>query len=447
MFKKIVSLSLAAVLTASVFAGCGSKQDTKTTPATSASPTGAAQTAPEKDVKITFFYSIGDPLFKQIVEDRTAAFMKKNPKIKIENISISGGSYLDGLKTKDAVGEFPDMLEGRDVPLWARAGKLAEVSSSLMDLVENPPLLDGKAYTVPYAAANSLGFFYNAKMFKDFGLNEPKTYKEFLDLCEKIKAKKVAPIVVGDKDIFHVGFLWNAFFMNGITSKNPNWIADRYQGKVKWTDADMGNTFKQYTELFTKGYVEPGFMSTADNQIASVLVSGKAAMFYSGTHMFKQIADADPKFEIGWFPMPDENGKINMVGGSPLQGWSYSVSADKDADKKKAIDAFIRFWFEKDNYVDFLQQMGAVPTTKQKYDIKYPVAGMSEVLDAVNKASYKELMWNSKWGTNEIPSAFRNFAYKVAQEWSTGTTSIEDGLKKLDAEWDVQSKDFNPTKK
>jgi raffinose/stachyose/melibiose transport system substrate-binding protein len=442
MIKKAISLGLALILTASVFTGCGSKAS-----GDKAASSPSADNGPEKETKITFFYSIGDPLFKQIVEDRTAAFTKKNPKIKIENISINSGTYLDALKTKDAVGEFPDMLEARDVPTWVRAGKLAEVSPELTALIDNPPLLNGKAYCVPMAAVNTLGVFYNAKLFKDNGFTEPKTYKEFLDLCEKIKAKGIAPLVVGDKDVFHVGFLWNAFWTNGPSQQNQNWISDRYQGKVKFTDQNVADAFKQYTDLFKKGYVEPGFMSTADNQIASVLVSGKAAMFYSGTHMFKQIADADPKFEMGWFPLPDNNGKVNLIAGPLLQGWGYSVNADKDADKKKAVTAFIKFWFEKDNYVDYLQQMSALPTTKEKLDIKYPIAGMSNVLNAINKANYKEAMWNQKWGENEIPSAFRNFAYKVAQEWATGSTSVEDGLKKLDAEWDVESKDFNPTKK
>lgn len=447
MLKKITSLLLVLAMTGLLMVGCGqagekpAEQEQKK----EQSKTEDAKVDSKKEVKISFGYTGGDPLLKQIISERVAAFVKKNPNIKIDEQSSGSGTYLDFLKTKDAVGEFPDLVETRETAIWQRAGRLAVMPEELTSLVENPPLLDGKCYTIPYSGANTNGIFYNAKMFKEHGLNEPKTYAEFLDVCEKLKAKKIAPLVLGAKDGFHIGFLWGKYWIDEVTAKNPNWISDRYKGKVKFLDANVVAALQKYIDLVKKGYVEPGYISTADNQIASILVSGKAAMFYSGTHMFKQIKDADPNFEFGWFALPDTDGKINLLAGSQNQGWSYSVNCEKDPDKKAAAIAWIKFWFEKENYVDYLQKMSAFPVTKEKVDIQYPIAGMDKVLQAVNNANFKDLNWNMKWGENEIPPQFRNFAYKAVQECMVGKTTVEDLCKKLDTEWDVQMKDFNPT--
>ena len=55
---------------------------------------------------------------------------------------------------------------------------------------------------------------------------------------------------------------------------------------------------------------------------------------YSGTHMFSQIAQADPEFEMGWFAIPSPDGKTRLVGGGGVGGLAISAEAAKDPDKK-----------------------------------------------------------------------------------------------------------------
>ncbi len=393
-------------------------------------------------IKISMIYAGGDPLAKELISNSVAAFMKANPGVKVTEYPSPSGPYLDFIKVKDAVGEFPDLIEMRDTPMYVRAGKLAVLPAEVVDLVENPVQFDGKVYTVSLMAQAPLGMMYNAKFFRDNKLSEPKTYKEFTELCDKIKAKSVSPMVVGGKDIWHLGFLWSKYFFDEVTAKNPNWIADRYRGKVKWTDAEPRRGMQAFVDLFRSGYVDPGFLSTADNQTASILVSGKAAMLFSGTWMFQQIKDADPSFELGWFPLPSLDGKLNLFGGSTAQGWAISAEAAKDPVRLKACVDFIKFFFRKDNYVKFASAMSAIPSTVE--EINYKAAPVLEkVLSVYGKVPSKQLMWNNKVSLNELPPAFRNFAYKTAAELLIGG-SLDEGLKRLDAEWDLEAKSFNP---
>ena len=46
---------------------------------------------------------------------------------------------------------------------------------------------DGKLYGVPYSVP-MMGVFYNTDIFAAQGIEVPKTYKEFVAACEKLKA-------------------------------------------------------------------------------------------------------------------------------------------------------------------------------------------------------------------------------------------------------------------
>ena len=66
-------------------------------------------------------------------------------------------------------------------------------------------------------------------------------------------------------------------------------------------------------------------------------------MMYSGTHMFGQIAAADPEFEMGWFPVPSPDGKRRPVGGAGVGGLSISAESAKDANKKQRQKNLLNF--------------------------------------------------------------------------------------------------------
>lgn len=402
-----------------------------------------AEEIPSEDVELTFFCGNGDVKFNEVVDEMISRYQTEYPMITINNITPTSSSFSEGLKSLDAVDEFPDLLEARDVPLWARAGKIAEVSEDLLSLVNAPVDYNGKYYNISTQSTLPNGFFYNKAYFDEKGFTEPKTYQEFLDLCQAIKDDGVmSPIVVGAADIWHIGFSWMQWYVNYVTKVNPDFIKQCYTGEAKWTDDYVKEAFTKYTDIFLNGYVDEGFMSTSDSQIASFLVGGKAAMFISGSHMVANIKDADPAFVFDWFPLHNEDGSLNVIGGPGLNGWMYSVDCAADEDKKLAAELWIKFWMRDDNYEYYLKSMTFAPTNDLQ--VTYEDAVTNDIIAALAEADTAEPGWNAKWGENEIPSAFRNFAYKVAQEWATGTKTIEAGLEELQAEWDVQIKDFNP---
>ena len=434
MLKKAkFRLTVLMLATAMIFGACGGN-----------SGAGTGETGAERGgdkVSFTIGYAAGDPAAKKAIADTVKRFMEANPDVEIKDLSEnSSSSYLDWLKTKDAVGEFPDLVEMRDTEVFADADKIVELPSDLLDLFDSPPAVEGKVWNAPLSMNAPQGIIYSKKAYADVGITElPKTYDEFIAIQEKLKASGITPIVVGGKDIFHMGFWVNKFLIDDVYSKDPDWNSKKTAKEVSFTDANVVQAMTDYKELF-QNYVDKGWLSTPDNQTVSFLISGKAAQLYSGTWMFSQIEEADPGFEYGFYAVPDRAGKVNIIGLPSPAGWSLSAEAAKDPEKTEAIKKFIRFFFEPEQYSQYLASINGIPSTKEKVTYKTGEA-MQAALALMNDPNVaKSLAINNWWGENLIPPQFRNWFYKKLQEMVVSDGDVKTYMQQVDAEYDNQVK-------
>lgn len=437
---KLSAMVLAASITLTACGGGNSGGNTvdKSAPGNNG---GAVQEETKKEVSFTIGYASGDPAGKKAISDAITKFMEENPNIKIKDLSeTTSSAYLDWLKTKDAVGEFPDLVEMRDTELFANAGKIVELPTDLRDLFSTLPEVDGKIYNAPLTMTSPWGIIYSKKAYEEAGVTElPKNWDEFIAIQEKLKGNGISPLVVGGKDIFHMGFWVNKFLIDQIYVKDPDWNSKRTAKEVSFTDPNVVQAVTDYKELF-QNYVDKGWLSTGDNQTASFLVTGKAAQLYSGPWMFTQIAEADPNFEFGFYAIPDREGKVNVVGLPTAGGWSLSTEASKDQDKTEAIKEFIRYFYKAENYTKYLETTNGIPSTKE--NIKYNATEqMQTVLDIMADSNVtKSLAINNWWGKNLIPPQFRNWYYKQLQELVVKDGDVLEYMKQADKEYDNQVK-------
>lgn len=450
--KKTLSLLLAGGMMVSMLSACSSASSTAST-ASSASTAGdsassaavsseASDSIVTEPVSMTLAFADGDETFRsqvnRIVDDFNAAY----PDITITVTPGDGGSYDEFLKTKDGVGEFPDIAEMRDAPQYVRAGKIAPLSDDVKDLFLSTVEFDGVTYVAPYAGGNTMGIIYNVKYFEENNLEIPTTYDEFLALCDTIRdLGDMSPLVIGGSDIFHIGFLYDVAYTNNIVETDPDFIEHCYDGSKTFADDNFKGVLSDLSVLLNYG--QDGWASTPDAQITTFFVNDMSAMMFSGTHMFASIEEADPDFEYGWFAIPDRDGNINLYGGGTAQGWALSSEAAQDPNKQAAFDAFMKFFFSDAEYGELCEQMAAVPTTKEM-----PTMNVSEqyqtVLDALESADALHLMWNNEVGKRELPADFRNFTYKTCIEVAQGTRDIDSAVEELQKTWDVALESFNP---
>ena len=452
--KKLLSLLLALVLALGLLSGCGGGDSGSSGDSNSAGSAGSSSgdtsggnasgsgivTAP---TQMTFIFADGDDTFKTMVNKAVDEFNAANPDVTITVEPGDGGSYSEFLITKENVGEFPDMLEMRDTAQYVRAEKIAPLSDNVKALFKTTVEFDGVTYTAPYADANTMGIMYNKKYFTDNNLQIPKTWDEFISLCQTIKDKgDMAPLVVGGSDVWHIGFLYDVAYAYNVLSSDPDFIEHCYEGTKNFSDPAIQGTMTDLAELLS--YAQDGWASTPDAQITTFFVNDMAAMMFSGTHMFTQISEAAPDFEYGWFPIPGRDGKTDLYGGGTAQGWALSSEAAKDPNKQAAFDAFCEYFFNADFYKGYCEAMSAIPSTAETPDLDV-IDQFQSVLDALDAADGLHLMWNNEVENKELPPDFRNFMYKTCIEVAQGTRDVDSASSELQKTWDVALQSFNPT--
>ena len=456
MRKKLLASVLAAAMVTTMLAGCGSTagntsdsvdDNASSTTESQASDTSSTSTSETESIvsaptELTFIFADGDEGAKASMNEIVNRFNEAYPDITITIEPGNGGAYSEFIKTKDSVGEFPDVMEMRDTAMYVRAGKLEPLSEEITSLFLTTTEFDGQVYTAPLAGENTQGIIYNKKYFDENGLTEPTTYDEFITLCQTIKDKgDMSPLVVGGQDIWHLGFLFHKAYNDQVLSVDPDFIEHCYDGSKDFSDDTMKATFQELIDIFQ--YAQDGWTSTPDAQITTFLVNDMAAMMYSGTHMFSQIEAADPDFEYGWFAIPSPDGKTRLVGGSGIGGLAISSEAAKDPDKKAAAEAFIKFFYAPENYKVYCETLSAIPTTVDSPDMDVSSV-FQEVIDANATADDLAPMWNGRVGTNELPPDFRNFTYKTLTEVLQGTRDIDSACEELNKTWQVSIQSFNP---
>lgn len=472
MKKKALAALLSASMVMATLAGCGSTSTeapaespaadtgaqseaaseaagTQTAESTAAD-TASTDTAAEGEAasivteptELTFIFADGDEGAKEVMNAVVEKFNETYPDITVTIEPGNGGAYSEFLKTKDSVGEFPDVMEMRDTAIYVRAGKLAPLPEEITSLFQTTMEFDGNVYTAPMSAENTNGIIYNKTYFDENGFTEPETYDEFIELCQAIKDKgDMAPLVVGGQDIWHMGFWFHKAYNDQVLSQDADFIKHCYEGTKDFSDPAIKATFEELQEIMQ--YAQDGWTSTPDAQITTFLVSDMAAMMYSGTHMFGQISQADPDFEMGWFAVPSPDGKTRLVGGAGIGGLAISAEAAQDPNKKAAAEEFIKFFFEPENYKPFCERMSSIPTTVNQPQLDVmPV--FQEVIDATNTADDLAPMWNGRSGDNELPPDFRNFTYKTLIEVLQGTRDIDSACEELNKTWQTAMQSFNP---
>ncbi|WP_018752018.1 ABC transporter substrate-binding protein [Paenibacillus sanguinis] len=395
-------------------------------------------------VEISITYAMGDSAHQKGMQTMINNYKKShlNVQIKVIGNTYQAKGYADDLTLLDAMGTFPDLVEMRDTQMFADAGLLAELPASVQQLFNDIPQVNGKIYTAPIQAELPQGIIYNQRLFEELGLKEPSTYAEFLEICETIKQAGISPIIVGGRDLWHMGFWINHFLLDDVYADDSEWNRKRNEGLVKWTDAGPSAALKDLKELWDKEYVAPGFLNVSDSQTVGYLTAGKAAMLMSGPWMFTQLKELDPYFKIGFFPVPDREGNIHITGLSLPTGWAISAQAAEDPAKLRTIEQFLHFFYSAEEYSKYLTLTSALPATKAPVQLEADLLVKEVQTLLADPHVIKLRSMENHWGANQIPPGFRNELYAFVQDYLSGHISIQQALEQADEAWDTRdSKD------
>ena len=162
--------------------------------------------------EVTIMHYFTGALGLEVLNDIFKEFQEKTG-VTIKDSPIGHEDFKSGILVRAAGNNLPDVFSywagartqfvidhGSLRPIddmWAANGLDNVIAKSVAD---GATVYNGKHYLIPFDY-HYAGMFYNTKVMADAGITEmPKTWDEFLAMCDTLKAKGVTPIALGSKN-------------------------------------------------------------------------------------------------------------------------------------------------------------------------------------------------------------------------------------------------------
>ena len=358
------------------------------------------------------------------------------PGVKINRITAPSTDRDAYAKQLQASGQFPDLLQSITPSNFVGAGLLKPYDEAWVDanfLLPQGNALKGEVYIPPTNSQIIPEVFYNKELFAKAGITgPPKNWAEFLDVCAKLKAAGVTPFTLGGGDPFAASMPLVGVFSADILGKNPNWLRDRYAGKVKFSDPDVVAAVEKYRTLVSGGYFDKGALGVKYADSITQFTGGKAAMYPMGS-WFLGSAPKESADNFGAFPWPTDDGSVVIPF---VVGGSMAISA-KTKDPEGAT-RFAQAWsLNPANLKLLIEGDGAFPMLKGKTLADYGVTVTKVFEDSFAYVTADNTKVNAiGWATNDdaLPPGLNDQFYAASQAlFTSGDVKAE--MAKLDQAW------------
>ncbi|MEU3183337.1 ABC transporter substrate-binding protein [Streptomyces sp. NPDC006923] len=292
---------------------------------------------------VTLQSNLSSPQAKAAMEQLTAAFNKRGGATAKLN-TVASETFRTQLPTYLTSANPPDLLTwypGSVAESYAKKDLLLDVS----DIWTKPELAgysdaqkklctstDGKKVFVP-TSYYWWGVFYRKSNFAKWGVQEPKTWDEFLDLCDKLKSKGVAPIGLGaGGNTAWVASSW--FDYLNIRINGAQYHRDLLAGKHRFDDPEIRKVFDRWDEALP--FFDPNGTAIPFQDATTALLQGRTGMMLIGTF----FADAAPKGElddIDFFRFPVIDPKVPTAEEAPTDGYFASARTGREDEVKELM--------------------------------------------------------------------------------------------------------------
>lgn len=393
---KTISFLMVTSMLMSGLIGCGASKpaDDSTPASTAVSTTESSQAATStvsKPVTLTVltqndYNTVG---MQKVIKDYEA---KTGNKLDMQ-ISATGQPYNDAVSVKALSNDMPDLL-------FTYASKtqlvaLVKAESTLLDLSNesfikkiDPSVLntelwlrggDGKIRVIPTGGVSTACVTYNKKIFADNGIQIPKTYDEFLAVCEALKQKGITPLTGGAKDNWPMLFFQFIGYANEVQN-NPDLLKQINENKIDLTKSpEITKIVSRQMELGAKGYYPKNNAATGFNEVVSSFGTGKAAMAIQHDGVTTSVIQAYPDMaaNIGEFPLPWDTAEDTVIPFDMAKGVGIGANS-KNVDAAKG---FLEFFTGDEVLTEYFNSEGTVPSySGLTVKLGPGIADMAEIL-------------------------------------------------------------------
>ncbi|MGP4038631.1 extracellular solute-binding protein [Gracilibacillus sp. D59] len=291
--------------------------------------------------------------FMDIVEK----FDKEHPKINLQVDTTPNADYRTRLNTQAAGGQLPDVFQvwpGAELKPLVDGGVVQPINDIVSYWTEETGLLDeedfddfsidGDAYAVPANTNPTHMIFYDKDMLADAGYDEfPKTYDEFLQLIDDLKANDITPIALGNSDAWVLQSVYISTIADRFTGND--FLQGVANGERAFTDEDFVKSLEVIDELVKKEAFNKDLNTIDSSQMIDYFLQGKTAMVIDGNWGISSILEnmpEDKNIGVSMIPLNDKK-TISTVAGTGV-----AINSELEGEKLEAAHTFLKYVYNQE---------------------------------------------------------------------------------------------------
>lgn len=367
MKRKLMKAAGMLVAVSLLTAGCGSS-------AGNSSDEGKESGGNKKAESVTLTVEASQEIVNNIPyafsEENIAAFEEQYPEIKVELVLNPDAQNTSIIQTKLASGQPSDLICYNKVS----AENELEVAKNCVDLSDEPfvenladkeilTAPDGKIYGFAFAVkTGGMGVVYNKDLFEEKGVEIPKTYEEFLAVCENLKAQGVTPFYGPFKDVWTFQ-MWTTSTWGYYAAKSEPDLWDRLNAnEIGWDEVPaFRESLEKAYDLYKDGYMQSTVLSDDYNSIPAAMSSGDYAMTVGSNTTVRDLLNAYPDIQFDMFPYPVYEGEDEYLTISQLDAEFF---IPKDAKHIEEARKFLNFMAQPEQCDTAQKAASFVPNVK-----------------------------------------------------------------------------------
>lgn len=374
-----------------------------------------------------------------IRQDSVDAFNESHPDTPLELTFFQNDAYKTKVRTAIGAGEGPTLIYG-----WGGGGLKAYVEAGQVEdltgfFEENPEVkdrlfpgafgaatVDGKIYAMPVQDVQPIVLFYNKKLFKEAGVEPPKTWDDLMALVDTFNEKGIAPFSLGGQSRW-TSMMWLEYLFD--RQGGPEVFNAIFEGeKDAWSNPDALKALELAQDLvkadgFVKGF---GSITADSNADQALLYTGKAAMMLHGAWTYGGMKTDGGDFvangDLGFVPFPTiEGGKGDPADAVGNPANYYSVSSAASDEEKEAALAYLKEGVFTDDEVTAYVENGSVPVVNGIED-QIAATEDAEWTSYVYELAGKAPSFQQSWDQALSPAAAEELLNNIEQLFSLSIT-------------------------
>ncbi len=270
-------------------------------------------------------------------------FEKENPDIKVEMTIYDHEAYKTQIRNF-LPAEPPDVVNwfsGNRMKFFVNQDLFEDVSDvwdqnnlhNELAAARSTMTVDGKQWGVP-TTYYQWGFYYRKDIFAKYGLGEPRSMADLMNIFETLKKNGVAPIAIGTK------YLWTAagwFDFLNLRINGYDFHMALMDGEVSYEDQRLDRVFDVWGEIAKSGYYIDNHASYSWQEGMAPMINGDAAMYLLGNFIIPDLMRAGLEGKIGYFQFPVIDGSVRTYEEAPTDSMHIPARAKNKKDARRFL--------------------------------------------------------------------------------------------------------------